>query len=126
MPGSPPMRTSLGRPASAAANDAPATVIAMSRPTRATSPPVLTASLCPGGVSSRRRVLQNPAQITETDRRVHPLGHRRGLQARGRAPAITRPVQLGSGQRGAEPTPAGLRRGTHVVDPAVAAEVVGQ
>ena len=58
-----------------------------------------------------RRVLEDPAEVAEADGRVHALGHRRGLQARGRAAALRRVVDETCRERGAEPPAArGLER----------------
>jgi hypothetical protein len=72
-----------------------------------------------------RRVLEDPAEIAEADRRVDAFGHRGGLQARGRAAAFGGVMDVSCGERGAEPSPScRLDRG-HVVDPAVTVVVEG-
>ena len=73
-----------------------------------------------------RHVLEDAAEVAETDGGVDALGHLRRLYARGPAAAVARVVRLGGGQRGAQPAPPGLLDRPDVVDAAVAAIVVRQ
>src|SRR6478752_10674909 len=72
-----------------------------------------------------RHVLHEPPEVPEPDGAVHPLGDRRGLQARGLATAGARVVELQQRDRAPEPAPAGVLDRPHVVDAAVRLVVEG-
>jgi hypothetical protein len=90
------------------------------RPARARS--AIGSSVGASGAARTDRI-RDPAEVSKTNRRVDPLGHRDGLQPRGRAASLDGVVNLTCGQRRAKPAaPCRLERG-HVEHAAVAVVV---
>src|SRR5207248_736159 len=80
----------------------------------------------PGGdPGPERDIFEHPAEIAETDGRVEPLGHGRGLQAGGMTSPIQGVVQMGHGHRRAQSTATSVLPGADIVNAAIGPVIEG-